>query len=57
MSVSLVVSAAIIEAIESIDPRFPEVDPKVRAEFKRVKEQLESEERPKTRKKTKVAKK
>jgi PPK2 family polyphosphate:nucleotide phosphotransferase len=53
----LVVSAAIIDAIESIDPRFPEVDPKVRAEFKRVKEQLESEERPKTPKKAKVAKK
>jgi PPK2 family polyphosphate:nucleotide phosphotransferase len=53
----LVVSAAIIDAIESIDPRFPEVDPKVRAEFKRVKAQLEGEQRPKTTKKTKVAKK
>ena len=27
----LVVSAAIIDAIQSLDPRFPEVDPKVRA--------------------------
>ena len=52
-----VVSAAIIDAIESIDPRFPEVDPKVRAEFKRVKAQLEGEQRPKTGKKAKVAKK
>ena len=32
----LVVSAAIIDAIQSLDPRFPEVDPKVRAEFKRL---------------------
>jgi PPK2 family polyphosphate:nucleotide phosphotransferase len=53
----LVVSAAIIDAIESIDPRFPEVDPKVRAEFKRVKAQLEGEQRPKATKKTKVGKK
>ena len=53
----IVVSAAIIDAIESIDPKFPEVDPKVRAEFKRVKEQLENEERPKTPKKAKVSKK
>ena len=33
----LVVSAAIIDAIQSLDPRFPEVDPKVRAEFKKLK--------------------
>ena len=39
----LVVSAAIIDAIQSLDPRFPEVDPKVRAEFKRVKAALEAE--------------
>jgi len=39
----LVVSAAIIDAIQSLDPRFPEVDPAVRAEFKKVKEQLEAE--------------
>ena len=53
----IVVSAAIIDAIESIDPRFPEVDPKVRAEFKRVKAQLEGEQRPKTPKKPTAAKK
>ena len=39
----LVVSAAIIDAIQSLDPHFPEVDPAVRAEFKKVKEQLEAE--------------
>ena len=39
----LVVSAVIIDAIQSLDPRFPEVDPKVRAEFKKVKAQLEAE--------------
>jgi len=46
----LVVSAAIIDAIESLDPRYPEVDPKVRAEFKRIKSQLESEAPPKAAK-------
>jgi PPK2 family polyphosphate:nucleotide phosphotransferase len=39
----LLVSAAIIDAIESIDPRYPEVDPEVRAEFARLKEELEKE--------------
>jgi PPK2 family polyphosphate:nucleotide phosphotransferase len=39
----LVVSAAIIDAIQSLDPRYPEVDASVRAEFKKVKAQLESE--------------
>ena len=39
----LLVSAAIIDAIESIDPRFPEVEPEVRAEFARLKEELEKE--------------
>src|SRR6478752_7435255 len=33
----LVVSAAVIEAIESLNPAFPVVDPKTRAELKRVK--------------------
>ncbi len=47
----LVVSAVIIDAIQSLDPRFPEVDPKVRAEFKRLKAALEAERRPKVRKK------
>ena len=39
----LLVSASIIDAIESIDPRFPEVDPAVRAEFARLKAELEKE--------------
>jgi len=55
----LVVSAAIIEAIQSLDPRYPEVDPAVRAEFKKVKAQLEAELKPaeKTAKAPKKAKK
>ena len=44
----LVVSATIIDAIQSLDPRYPEVDPAVRAEFKKVKEQLEAEVSQKT---------
>ena len=47
----LVVSAVIIDAIQSLDPRFPEVDPDVRAEFKRLSAALEAERRPKVRKK------
>jgi PPK2 family polyphosphate:nucleotide phosphotransferase len=47
----LVVSSAIIDAIESLDPRFPEVDPTVRAEFKRLTAALEAERSPKVRKK------
>ena len=43
----LVVGAAIIEAIQSLDPRFPEVDPKVRTEFRRIKASLEAEIKPK----------
>jgi PPK2 family polyphosphate:nucleotide phosphotransferase len=39
----LVVSAIVIDAIQSIDPRFPDVDPKLRAEFKRLKAKLEAE--------------
>src|SRR6187431_952505 len=42
----LVVSAAIIDAIQSLDPRYPEVDPAVRAEFKKVQAQLEAELKP-----------
>ena len=53
----LIVSAAIIDAIQSLDPRYPEVDPKVRAEFKRVKAQLESEAPPQAAKIAKVKKK
>ena len=43
----LVVSAVIIDAIQSLDPHFPEVDPAVRAEFSKVKAQLETEIAPK----------
>jgi PPK2 family polyphosphate:nucleotide phosphotransferase len=39
----LLVSAAIIDAIESIDPRFPDVAPEVRAEFDRLTAELEKE--------------
>ena len=39
----LVVSAIIIDAIQSIDPRFPEVDAKTRAEFKTTRAALEAE--------------
>jgi PPK2 family polyphosphate:nucleotide phosphotransferase len=53
----LVVSAAIIDAIQTLDPRFPQVDPKVRAEFKRLKETLEGEQAPRTAKAKKVRKK
>jgi len=42
----LVVSAVINDAIQSLDPRFPDVDPKVRAEFKKIKATLEAEQRP-----------
>jgi PPK2 family polyphosphate:nucleotide phosphotransferase len=39
----IVVSSVIIDAIQSIDPRYPEVDPKVRAEFAKMKAALEAE--------------
>jgi len=39
----VVVSAVIIDAIQSLDPRFPEVDPKTQAEFKKVKAALQAE--------------
>ena len=45
----LIVSSAIIEALESVDPQFPEVDPKVRSEFKRLSAALEAERRPRTK--------
>ena len=56
----LIVSAAIIDAIQSLDPHFPEVDPKTRAEFRKVKASLEAElktskankAKPKTKKAT-----
>ncbi|HUQ86685.1 MAG TPA: polyphosphate kinase 2 family protein [Vicinamibacterales bacterium] len=53
----LVVSAVIIDAIQTLDPRYPEVDAKVRSEFKRLKTQLESENGRKARKSKKANKK
>ena len=53
----LVVSAAIIDAIQSLDPRYPEVDPAVRDEFKKVKAALEAEEKPPPAKETTAVKK
>jgi PPK2 family polyphosphate:nucleotide phosphotransferase len=47
----LVVSAAIIDAIQSLDPQYPEVDPRVRAEFKKLQAALEAEGKTKVRKK------
>ena len=53
----LVVSAVIIDAIQSLDPRFPEVDAAVRAEYKKVKAQLESEVKSKAKRPKKASKK
>ncbi|OFW46662.1 MAG: hypothetical protein A3J29_02215 [Acidobacteria bacterium RIFCSPLOWO2_12_FULL_67_14b] len=39
----LVVAATVIDAIETIDPRYPDVAPEVRAEFDRLKAELEAE--------------
>ncbi len=39
----LAVAAAIVDTIESLDPRYPEADPKVKAELKKVKAALEAE--------------
>ena len=39
----LAVAAAIVDTIESLDPQFPEADPKVKAELKKVKAALEAE--------------
>jgi PPK2 family polyphosphate:nucleotide phosphotransferase len=50
----LIVSAIVIDALQSLDPRFPELDPKTRAEFKKTKAALEAEaerSRPPVRKK------
>jgi PPK2 family polyphosphate:nucleotide phosphotransferase len=50
----LIVSAIVIDAIQSLDPRFPEVDAATRAEFKKTKAALEAEaqrSRPPVRKK------
>jgi PPK2 family polyphosphate:nucleotide phosphotransferase len=53
----LVVSAAIIDAIQSLDPRYPEVDAKTRGDFKKLKAALEAEVRTSTKKPAKVKKK
>lgn len=53
----IVVSAAIIDAIQALDPRFPNVDANVRAEFKKVKAGLEAEHPPMTKRTVKKARK
>ena len=53
----LVVSAAIIDAIQSLDPRYPEVDAKARGDFKKLKTALEAEAKASTKKSAKVTKK
>jgi PPK2 family polyphosphate:nucleotide phosphotransferase len=53
----LVVSAAIIDALESLDPRFPEVDPETRSEFKKLKDALEADAKAAPKKPAKVKKK
>jgi PPK2 family polyphosphate:nucleotide phosphotransferase len=52
----LVVSAAIIDSIQSLDPRYPEVDSQVRAEFAKLKAALEAEEEKQTQGTAKKAK-
>ena len=53
----MVVSSILVDAIQSLDPRFPEVDAKTRAEFKKTRAALEAETpqkkpaKPKARKK------
>jgi PPK2 family polyphosphate:nucleotide phosphotransferase len=39
----IVVSAIVVDAIQSLDPRFPEVDAKTRAEFRKTRAALEAE--------------
>ncbi len=39
----LAVAAAIVDTIETLDPRYPEADPRVKAELKTVKASLEAE--------------
>lgn len=53
----LVVSAVIIDAVQSLDPRFPVVDAKVRGEFARLKTALESEAKATSKKTTKKVRK
>lgn len=53
----IIVSAAIIDAIQSLDPRYPQVDPKTRGEFKKVKAALEAEARSPAKKSARATKK
>jgi PPK2 family polyphosphate:nucleotide phosphotransferase len=54
----IVVSAIVVDAIQSLDPRFPQVDAETRAEFRKVKAALEAEASSKPAKtKAKVPKK
>ena len=53
----LVVSAVIIDAIQSLDPRFPEVNAATRSEFRKVKTALEAESASRKRVKAKARKK
>jgi PPK2 family polyphosphate:nucleotide phosphotransferase len=53
----IVVSAIVVDAIQSLDPRFPEVDPKTRAEFKKTKAALEAEAAQRKSTRTKAQKK
>jgi PPK2 family polyphosphate:nucleotide phosphotransferase len=48
----LVISNAVIETIEALDPTFPKVDPKLRDDFRVAKALLEGEGRQRTRKTT-----
>jgi len=53
----IVVSSIVVDAIQSLDPRFPEVDAKTRAEFKKTRAALEAEAPPKKPAKAKARKK
>ncbi len=53
----LVVSAAIIDAIQSLDPSYPDVDPEKRSEFKKLKDALDAEAKATPTKPAKVERK
>ena len=53
----IVVSSIVVDAIQSLDPRFPEVDAKTRAEFKKTRAALEAEATQKNSTKARVGKK
>jgi PPK2 family polyphosphate:nucleotide phosphotransferase len=50
----MVVSAVIIDAIESLDPRYPVVDAKVRAEFGKLRAALDAEAKASSKKRARV---